>query len=232
MVPGLRYIGVDPERNGTMGDSDPIHVMTVDDHEILRGGIRFLLLAFDDIELVGEAHSGEEALRLCGEVQPDVILMDLMMPGMDGVEATKALREQYPHVQVLALTSFHDGDLVHGIMQAGAVGYLLKGVSIDELAEAIRAAHAGRPTLSAEAVQALVHAGELSPKLGDDLSEREKEVLALLVEGRSNSEIAEHLVVSVAAAKYHVSSILSKLGAANRTEAAVLALQHKLLPKA
>jgi NarL family two-component system response regulator LiaR len=214
-----------------MGESDQIRVMTVDDHEILRGGIRFLLLAFDDIELVGEAHSGEEALRLCDQVQPDVVLMDMMMPGMDGVDTTKALRKRYPHLQVLALTSFHNGDLVHRVMQAGAVGYLLKGVSMDELADAIRAAHAGRPTLAPEAVQALVQSASTPLKLGDDLTDREREVLALLVQGLSNAEIADHLVVSTAAAKYHVSSILSKLRAANRTEAAALALQHHLVPK-
>lgn len=214
-----------------MGESDQIRVMTVDDHEILRGGIRFLLLAFDDIELVGEAHSGEEALRLCDQVQPDVVLMDMMMPGMDGVETTEALRKRYPHVQVLALTSFHNGDLVHGAMQAGAVGYLLKGVSMDELAEAIRATHAGRPTLAPEAVQALVQSAGSPLKLGDDLSDREREVLALLVQGFSNPEIAEQLIVSTAAVKYHVSSILSKLGAANRTEAVAVALQHDLVAK-
>jgi NarL family two-component system response regulator LiaR len=214
-----------------MGESDKIRVMTVDDHEILRGGIRFLLLAFEDIELVGEAHSGEEALCLCGQVQPDVVLMDMMMSGIDGVETTKALREKNPQVQVLVLTSFHDSNLVHGAMQAGAVGYLLKGVPMDELADAIRAAHAGRPTLAAEAVQALVQPREPELKLGKDLSDREREVLALLVEGRSNAEIAEQLIVSVAAAKYHVGSILSKLGAANRTEAAALALKHGLVPE-
>jgi NarL family two-component system response regulator LiaR len=214
-----------------MDEPDQIRVMTVDDHEILRGGIRFLLLAVDGIEVVAEAHSGEEALQLCGQVQPDVILMDMMMPGMDGVETTKALREQYPQVQVLALTSFHNGDLVRGAMQAGAVGYLLKGVSMDELAGAIRAAHAGRPTLAPEAVQALVQGSGSPLKLGDDLSERELDVLALLAQGLSNPEIAEQLMVSTAAVKYHVSSILSKLGAANRTEAVAVALQHDLVPK-
>ena len=214
-----------------MGETHKIRVMTVDDHEILRGGIRFLLLAFDDIEVVGEAQSGEEALDLCGQVQPDVVLMDMMMPGMDGVETTRALRKRYPQVQVLALTSFYSGDLVQGVMQAGAVGYLLKGASMDELAEAIRAAYAGRPTLAPEAVQALVRAGQPSVKMGDDLTDRERDVLALLVQGHSNAEIAEHLVVSVAAAKYHVGSILSKLGASNRTEAAALAFQHNLVPK-
>ena len=116
-----------PEGEVMMAESEHIRVMTVDDHEIVTGGIRFLLLAFDDIELVGEAHSGKDALRLCDEVHPDVILMDMMMPDMNGVETTKAIRKQYPDVQVLVLSSFHNGDLVHGAMQAGAVGYLLKG---------------------------------------------------------------------------------------------------------
>jgi NarL family two-component system response regulator LiaR len=214
-----------------MGEPDLIRVMTVDDHEILRGGVRFLLLAFDDIELVAEAHSGEEALRLCEKVQPDVILMDMMMPGMDGVETTQAIRERYPHVQVLVLTSFHDSELVRRAMQAGAIGYLLKGVSMDELAEAIRSSHAGRPSLATEAVQALVQPLNTSPKLGYDLSDREQEVLALLAEGLSNADIADRLTISVAAVKYHVSSILSKLGAANRTEAAALALKHNLVPR-
>jgi NarL family two-component system response regulator LiaR len=214
-----------------MGEPNLIRVMTVDDHEILRGGVRFLLLAFDDIELVAEAHSGEEALRLCEQVQPDVILMDMMMPGMDGVETTKAIRERYPYVQVLVLTSFHDSELVRRAMQAGAIGYLLKGVSMDELAEAIRSSHAGRPSLAAEAVQALVQPLKTLPKLGYDLSDREQEVLALLAEGLSNADIADRLTISVAAVKYHVSSILSKLGAANRTEAVALAWQHDLVPK-
>lgn len=213
-----------------MGSPQSIRVITVDDHEILRGGIRFLLLAFDDIELVGEAHSGEEALELCEQVQPDVILMDMKMPGMNGVETTKAIRERYPEVQVLVLTSFHDSELVQRAIQAGAVGYLLKGVSMDELAEAVRATHAGRPTLAAEALQALVEAVEKTPKLGDDLSDREREVLALLVQGKSNPEIAKQLLISVPTAKSHVSSILSKLGVANRAEAVSLAIKHHLIP--
>ena len=214
-----------------MGESDPIRVMTVDDHEIIRGGIRFLLLAFDDIELVGEAHSGEEALQQCDQLQPDVVLMDMMMNGMNGAETTRALCEAHPDVQVLALTSFHSGDMVHGAMEAGAVGYLLKGVPMDELADAIRAAYAGRPTLAPEAVQALVKSAGSPHRLGDDLSDREREVLELLVTGLTNPEIAQLLVVSTAAVKYHVGSILSKLGAANRTEAVAVALQHDLVPK-
>jgi NarL family two-component system response regulator LiaR len=214
-----------------MAESDCIRVMTVDDHEIFRSGIRFLLLTFDDIELLAEAHSGEEALHLCEQTRPDVVLMDMMMSGMDGIESTKAIRERYPDVQVLALTSFYDADKVQRAMQAGAIGYLLKGISRDRLGEAIRSAHARQPTLSAEAVEALVQTPQSPKGLGRDLSQREREVLELLAEGLSNAEIAERLFVSVAAVKYHVSSILSKLGATNRTEAVALALQHHLLSK-
>jgi NarL family two-component system response regulator LiaR len=214
-----------------MGKPHRIRVMTVDDHEIFRSGIRYLLLTFDDIELLAEAHSGEEAICLCEQARPDVILMDMMMSGMDGIESTKAIRERYPDVQVLALTSFYDVDLVQRAMKAGAIGYLLKGVSRDRLGEAIRSAHAHQPTLSAEAVEALVRAPQAPRGLGHDLSQREREVLELLAQGLSNAEIAERLLVSVAAVKYHVSNVLSKLGATNRTEAVALALQHHLLSK-
>ena len=212
-----------------MTEQDRIRVMCVDDHEITRGGIRFLLGAFDDLVLVGEAHEGEEAIRLCQELQPDVVLMDMMMPKMNGVATTRAIRQEHPEIQILALTSFHDAALVREAMQAGAVGYLLKGTSIDELANAIRAAHAGRPTLALEAVEALVETPVAAPSLGWDLTKRESQVLTLLARGLSNAEIADELVVSVGAVKYHVSSILSKLGAANRTEAAKLAWQHDLI---
>ena len=210
-------------------ESDRIRVMTVDDHEIFRSGIRYLLLTFEDIDLLAEAHSGEEALRLCEEAQPDVILMDMMMSGMDGIESTRAIRERYPEVQVLALTSFYDADLVRQAMQAGAIGYLLKGVSKDRLGESIRSAYARQPTLSAEAVEALVRPPQSTEGLGHDLSQREREVLELLAEGLSNAEIAERLFVSIAAVKYHVSNVLSKLGATNRTEAVALAMQQRIL---
>jgi NarL family two-component system response regulator LiaR len=214
----------------SMSDSKCIRVMTVDDHQLLRRGIRFSLLSVDDIEVVAEAQSGEEAMRLCEEARPDVVLMDMrLVGGMDGVAATQAIRSHCPQVQVLALSSFHDRDLVQGAMQAGAIGYLVKGTSAEELAEAIRAAHAGRPTLATEAIEVLVQPAVPAPALGHDLTVRELEVLALLVEGLSNAKIAARLYVSVAAVKYHVSGILSKLGAANRTEAAALAREHKLL---
>jgi NarL family two-component system response regulator LiaR len=214
-----------------MSEPDRIRVMIVDDHDIVRGGIRFLLLAFEDIELVGEARGGEEALGACERVQPDVVLMDMVMPDMDGVKVTQALLKRHPQVQVLVLTTFYEDDLVQRAMQAGAIGYLLKDISPQELADAIRAASDGRPTLAAEAVQALVHAADPSPKLGDDLSVREREVLALMVEGLSNAQIAERLVISTATAKYHVRGILAKLGASTRSEAMALAWQHNLVPR-
>jgi len=213
-----------------MGETKPIRVMTVDDHEILRGGIRFSLLAFDDLELVGEARSGEEALRLCSELRPDVVLMDMSMPGMDGVETTQSLLASLPRVQVLVLSSFYDPEMVQRAMQAGAIGYLVKGISANRLAQAIREAQAGRPSLAPEAVQALVHRPAPSPGLGNDLTEREREVLALLATGLTNVEVARRLTVSVSTVKYHLRGIYSKLGAANRAEAVALALENKLIP--
>jgi two-component system, NarL family, response regulator LiaR len=212
-----------------MSQETPIRVLLVDDHAVVRSGLSAFLLAFDDLELVAEAGSGEEAVRRCGQLKPDVVLMDLVMPGMDGAQATRAIREQCPEIQVIALTSFKEKELVEGAMEAGAIGYLLKNVSADELAKAIREAHAGRPTLAPEAAQALIQATRRPPQVGFDLTERELEVLELLVEGLTNPEIAERLVVSRSTAKFHVSSILSKLGVASRTEAVAVALQNKLV---
>jgi len=212
-----------------MSQAGRIRVMIVDDHEIARSGLSFCLRTFDDIELVAEASGGPEALRKCQETRPDVILMDMRMPGMGGDEATRAIREQYPRIQVLALTTYYDTDLVRRAMQAGAIGYVLKGVSVAELGEAIRAAHAGRPTLAREAVQALVDSARSVPDLGADLTERERQVLALLAEGLSNQEIAARLVISMPTVKSHVSNILAKLRASSRTEAVSLALRHNLV---
>ena len=214
-----------------MPEQDCIRVMVVDDHTVVRNGIKFSLGAFDDIELVAEADCGDEAVRMCDEIEPDVVLMDMVMPGMDGVSATRAIVERHLQTQVIALTSFQEGSLVQDALAAGAVGYLLKDVAIDELAEAIRSAHAGRVTLAPAAAQALAQEAARPPAVGADLTGREREVLALLVDGFSNVKIAEELGISVSTARFHVSAILSKLGAANRAEAAALAVKHRLLTR-
>ena len=212
-----------------MTPSQPIRVMLVDDHTMVRRGLATFLKVFDDLELAGEAASGDAAIQLCAQVLPDVVLMDMVMPDMDGATATRAIRGQFPMVQVIALTSFKEEWLIQSALQAGAIGYLLKDVSADELARAIRAAHAGRATLSPEAAQALVHAATQPPAPGHDLTERERAVLALMVEGLNNTEIAERLVVSPSTIKSHVSNILSKLGVTSRTEAVALAVRHRLI---
>ncbi|MFQ5814484.1 MAG: response regulator [Anaerolineae bacterium] len=212
-----------------MSKSNPIRVMIVDDHDMVRRGLATFLRVKADLELVSEASNGREALQVCEQVRPDVILMDLVMPEMDGPTATRAIRKRYPQVQVIALTSFQEKELVQAALQAGAISYLLKNVSVDELAEAIRAAHAGRSTLAPEAAQALIQAASQGPTPGHDLTPREREVLALMVEGLTNPEIAERLTVSRSTARAHVSHILCKLGVSNRAEAIALALRRKLV---
>jgi len=208
--------------------SDPIRVMIVDDHLMVRRGLATFLKVYKDFKLVGEADSGESAVQLCVKLQPDVVLMDMVLQSMDGAAATRLIRKQCPSTQVIALTSFKDEILVKSALQAGAISYLLKGVSASELAQAIRAAHAGRPTISAEATKALIQAASQEVMVGPDLTEREHEVLLLMVEGLNNTQIAHKLTVSPSTIKSHVSSILAKLGVSSRTEAVALALRNKL----
>ncbi len=214
----------------TTASSSRIRVMVVDDHTMVRRGLATFLKVFDDLELAGEAANGQAAIQLCAQVQPDVVLMDMVMPDMDGAAATRLIRKQSPSIQVIALTSFKEEILVQSALQAGAIGYLLKDVSADELAQAIRAAHAGRATLSPEAAQALVNAASQPPAPGFDLTERERVVLVLMVEGLNNTQIAAKLTVSSSTIKSHVSNILSKLGVASRTEAVTLALRNRIVP--
>jgi NarL family two-component system response regulator LiaR len=204
--------------------------MVVDDHAMVRRGLVTFLKVFDDLQLVGEAESGEAAIKLCGEVRPDVVLMDMVMQGMDGATTTKVIRQNFPQVQVLALTSFKEGDLIKNTLEAGAIGYLLKDVSAEDLASAIRAAHIGRATLAADAAQALVEAASQPPAPGFDLTHREREVLVLMIEGLNNTQIAGKLGVSPSTIKSHVSNILSKLSVSSRTEAVTLALRNRIVP--
>jgi two-component system, NarL family, response regulator LiaR len=206
-----------------------IRVLITDDHSVVRSGLGALLMANDDFTLVGEAINGEEAVRLCEQLQPDVVLMDLMMPVMDGVTATKMIREKWPNINVVALTSFKEKELVEGALKAGAISYLLKTVNAQEVEAAIRGAVAGQSRLSPEATQVLVQ-GIKEPRSADfDLTDREKDILVLMVEGLPNIEIANRLVITQSTAKFHVSNILSKLGCASRTEAVALAIKNKLV---
>ena len=212
-----------------MNATQPIRVLIVDDHAMVRRGLISFLKNKPELELVGEARDGREAIEYCEQLQPDVILMDLLMPELGGVAATHTIHQRWPRVQVIALTSFQEKALVQDALQAGAIGYLLKNVSGEELTEAIQRAHGGRPTLAPEAVQALVQPPSEAETMAADLTRREHEVLALLVKGMSNPEIADRLFISRATVKVHISSILSKLEVASRAEAIALAIQNKLV---
>jgi NarL family two-component system response regulator LiaR len=213
-----------------MIETRPIRVLLVDDHAVVRSGLAAFMMVFDDMELVGEAGDGREAVSKCAELQPDVVLMDLVMPEMDGATATQIIRERWPNIQVVVMSSFKEDDLVQGALRAGAIAYLLKNSSADDLASAIRSARIGKATLAPEAAQALIHANRVTYQASRyDLTEREKEVLRLMVEGLNNLEIADKLIVSRSTVKFHVSSVLSKLGATSRTEAVAIALQNRLV---
>jgi NarL family two-component system response regulator LiaR len=212
-----------------MSKPNSIRVLIVDDHKVVRSGLAAFLTVFDDMQLVGEAANGKDAVHLCGQLRPDVVLMDLMMPGMDGAAATHAIRQQYPRIQVIALTSFREAELVQAVLQAGAIGYLLKNVGADELAEAVRAAYSGRPTLAPEVTEALMRAITRPPAPGHDLTVREWEVLELMVKGLSNTDIAADLIVSRSTVKFYVSSILAKLHVTSRVEAVALAVERHLV---
>jgi len=212
-----------------MAESRKIRVLIVDDHTIVREGLTTLLEIHPELSLVGEAADGRKAIELCDQLTPDVILMDLMMPKVDGVTAIQSIMKSHPEMRILALTSFVENEMLKAALEAGAVGYLLKNISAAELVEAIKGAHVGKPSLAPEATQALIQSITAPPSLGYDLTPREFDVLNHLVEGLTNAEIAQRLGVKPSTVKNHISNILSKLGAVSRTEAATLALKHKLV---
>jgi NarL family two-component system response regulator LiaR len=208
---------------------DKIKVMIIDDHEMVRKGLIVLLENFADFEIVGDVGDARKAIDLCKVNMPDVILMDMVMPILDGVAATQLLRAVYPSIQIIALTSFNDEENIQKALKSGAISYLMKNVSIDELANAVRKANRGQATLAPEAAQALISAATRPPMPAHDLTEREREVLGLMVEGLNNREIGERLVISSSTVKNHVSNILDKLGTTSRTHAVALAVETKIL---
>ena len=209
-----------------MSDPRRTRVLIVDDHLMVREGLKSLLSTALDLDVVGEAANGAEAVELVPLAKPDVVLMDLLMPVMNGAEATALMKEAYPLVEVIALTSYADGELVERTLQAGAIGFLLKDARSEALVRAIRDARDGRGTIDAGAMQSVMH--QRQDEVGRDLTPREREVLALLAAGMSNNDIARRLVLSVGTVRLHVSNILAKLGAPNRTTAAVIAMKHGL----
>lgn len=207
----------------------PIKILLVDDHAVVRSGLAKFLMVNKDLKLVGEAADGEEALQKVSLYKPNVVLMDLLMPGMDGITATREITRKYPQVKVIALTSFAEQNMVQGALQAGAVGYLQKNVTAKELGYAIRAACEGRMTLSPEATQVLANSVAQPQIAGEQLTDRERDVLKCLVDGFNNNEIADKLVVSLGTVKFHVSNIFHKLGVDSRVEAVKAALEQKLV---
>ncbi len=210
-----------------MNDQNQIRVMIVDDHGMVRRGLSAYLAGESDLAVIAEARDGQEAIDLCESKKPDVILMDLVMPELGGVAAIRLIHNRFPDIRIIALTSFQEKELVQEALKAGAISYLLKNVSGEDLAEAIRDSYAGRPMLAKEAVEALIQSEE-DEQIGEDLTLREREVLNLLCKGLTNPEIAQQLSVSRSTIKAHVSSVLSKLGVSNRGEAIALAIEKHL----
>jgi len=212
-----------------MNETDKIRVLIVDDHAMVRSGLRNFIYGFDWMEPVGEAADGAQAVAFCTQHEVDVVLMDMVMPQMDGSEATRRIVALGKQVKIIILTSFHEQDLVEQALRAGATSYLLKNVSAEELAAAIKSAYAGQTTLAPEATEALINSARSRSDIGFDLTEREREVLTLLAIGSSNLEISEQLSISMATVKFHLTNIFTKLGAKNRVTAVTIALEHNLL---
>jgi two-component system, NarL family, response regulator LiaR len=216
--------------------SEQVTVVIADDHAIVRQGIRTTIEVDSHLSVIGEANSGEAAVQLAAELVPDVILLDLVMPGIDGVEATRQIKRVSPHTQVIVLTSYHDDEYIFPALKAGVLSYILKDVSITELIDVIHKAARGEsvlhPRVASRVVQELRGARQEVPNLFTELTERELEVLRLIADGFTNAAIAEKLVISEKTVKVHVSNILSKLHMLDRTQAAVFAWQQGLVHRA
>lgn len=212
-----------------MINQEKIHIVIADDHSMVRKGLVALLTEFEDFQISGEAQDGEAAVKICDEQCPDVVLMDMVMPRMDGITASASIRQSCPDTQIIMLTSFADEKQIHSALKAGAISYLLKDVSGNRLADAIRRAHAGEPTLSPDVAQALIKISTRPPEPGHDLTEREREVLGLMMKGLNNRDISAQLDISHSTVKNHVSSVLGKLGAISRAQAVAIAFEHRIL---
>lgn len=214
-----------------MNKTETIRLLTVDDHKVVLNGLRIFLSLYDDIELVAEAKNGRQALEQCVQHQPDVVLMDMVMPLMDGPTAIQLIRERFPSIQFIALTSFEEEQLVQRAMAAGAISYLYKDVEEEELVDAIRAAHKGRSVLAPEAMKTLVKQATTQGESGkfERLTPREEEILTLIAQGMTNPQIAERLVISPSTVHFHVHNLLAKLQVQTRAEAVAVAVQNKLI---
>jgi DNA-binding NarL/FixJ family response regulator len=218
-------------RGADVPDAAPIRVLLVDDHAVVRRGLRGFFDLIDDLEVVGEAEDGREAIDQAASLGPDVILMDLLMPNVDGLTAIAEIKKARPEIEIVALTSFVEEEKVTAALEAGATGYLLKDAEAEEVAAAVRAAHAGEVRLDPEVARLLTQRLRRRPEQEpvEPLTDREKEVIALLGKGASNKEIATQLFITERTARTHVSNILGKLGLASRTQAALYAVEHKLV---
>ncbi len=215
-----------------MSSQNKIKVLIIDDHDMVRKGLAILLESFDEFEVVADSDNGQMGITLCRNYQPDVILMDILMPGMDGIATTNLIHQQWPNIRIIILTSTIEENRVHDALKAGAMSYLLKNGSIDEVAEAVRSAYRYQPTLAPQAIQTLITSTQEGHDFSVDLTKRQQEVLALMVEGLNNRQIARSLFISTSTVKNHICSIYAKFNTTNRTQTVAMAVKYQLLERA